>query len=52
MILQALYDYYQRKAQDPESGIAPLGFEWKEIPFIIVLNKVGECVGLEDTREF
>ena len=27
MILQALYDYYQRKAADPDSGIAPEGFE-------------------------
>ena len=32
MILQALCDYYQRKANDPESGIAPEGFEYKEIP--------------------
>ena len=27
MILQALCDYYQRKADDPESGIAPEGFD-------------------------
>ena len=32
MILQALKDYYDRKAADPESGIAPLGWERKEIP--------------------
>ena len=30
MILHSLYDYYQRKAADPESRIAPEGFEWKE----------------------
>jgi CRISPR-associated protein Csd1 len=51
MILQALYEYYQRKAADPESGIAPEGFEWKEIPFIIVIDKEGNFVRLEDTRE-
>ncbi|WP_164926986.1 type I-C CRISPR-associated protein Cas8c/Csd1 [Chlorobaculum tepidum] len=51
MILQALYDYYQRKAADPESGIAPEGFEWKEIPFIIVIDREGNFVSLEDTRE-
>ena len=35
MILQALKDYYDRKAADPESGIAPLGWERKEIPYLI-----------------
>lgn len=50
MILQALYDYYQRKAADPESNIAPRGFEWKEIPFIIVINYEGNFINLEDTR--
>jgi CRISPR-associated protein Csd1 len=51
MILQALYDYYQRKASDPESGIAPEGFEWKELPFLIVIDRDGKFVTLEDTRE-
>jgi CRISPR-associated protein Csd1 len=51
MILHALYDYYQRKAADPKSGIAPEGFEWKEIPFVIVIDREGNFVSLEDTRE-
>ncbi|MCE1274037.1 MAG: type I-C CRISPR-associated protein Cas8c/Csd1 [Chlorobiales bacterium] len=51
MILQALFEYYQRKAADPDSGIAPEGFEWKEIPFVIVIDKEGKFVKLEDTRE-
>lgn len=50
MILQALHDYYQRKAADPESGIAPEGFEWKEIPFLVVIDRNGKLVNLEDTR--
>lgn len=51
MILQALYEYYQRKVADEESSIAPLGFERKEIPFIIVIDEDGNFVNLEDTRE-
>lgn len=51
MILQALYDYYQRKAADPESLIAPEGFEWKEIPFVILIDREGHFIALEDTRE-
>jgi len=51
MILQALYEYYQRKAEDPESNIAPEGWEWKEIPFLVVINKEGEFLRFEDTRE-
>ena len=51
MILQALYDYYKRKSADPESGIAPPGFEVKEIPFLLVIDKEGRLLNIEDTRE-
>jgi len=51
MILQALKEYYDRKAADPDSGIAPEGFEKKEIPFLIVIKPAGQFVNLEDTRE-
>lgn len=51
MILQALKEYYDRKAADPESGIAPLGWEKKGIPFLFVINKDAEFVHVEDTRE-
>lgn len=51
MILQALKEYYDRKAADPDSGIAPEGWELKEIPFIIVLDHDGNLVQIEDTRE-
>lgn len=51
MILQALKEYYDRKAADPESEIAPKGWERKEIPFIIVLAENGDPVGIDDTRE-
>jgi len=51
MILQALKEYYDRMAADPESGIAPEGWEWKEIPFIVVLGNNGNFLQIEDTRE-
>jgi CRISPR-associated protein Csd1 len=50
MILQALSNYYARKAADPDGGIAPEGFEYKEIPFVIVLERDGTFVRIEDTR--
>lgn len=50
MILQELVRYYERKSRDPESALAPEGFEWKEIPFIIVLDLSGEFRQIEDTR--
>lgn len=51
MILQALKEYYERKAADPNSDIATKGWEQKEIPFVIVLDKNSELVKIEDTRE-
>lgn len=51
MILQSLYDYYQRKASDPNSNIAPPGWEWKEIPYIIVIDSKGKFVAIDDMRE-
>lgn len=50
MILHALTQYYQRKAES-DGGVAPEGFENKEIPFIIVIDKQGNFIQLEDTRE-
>ena len=50
MILHALTQYYQRKAET-DGGVAPEGFENKEIPFIIVIDKQGKFIQLEDTRE-
>ena len=50
MILHALTQYYQRKAES-DGGTAQEGFENKEIPFIIVIDKQGNFIQLEDTRE-
>jgi len=51
MILQALKKYYDRKSADPESGIAPPGFEWKEIPYILAIDNEGNSVDLTHTYE-
>jgi len=51
MILQALKGYYDRKVADSESDIAPEGFERKSIPFLIVIDRNGKFINLEDTRE-
>ena len=50
MILHALTQYYQRKAKS-DGGVAPEGFANKEIPFVIVIDKQGKFIQLEDTRE-
>lgn len=50
MIVQALYDYYQRRINDPESGIAPEGWEWKALPFIVEIDRSGTFVQIADTR--
>lgn len=50
MILQALAEYYDRRAADPDSRIAPPGWEWKALPFIIEIDRRGSFVQLVDTR--
>lgn len=49
MIIKALYDYYIRKSQLGE--IAPLGFEEKQIPFLVLIDSEGNFKGLQDTRD-
>jgi CRISPR-associated protein Csd1 len=49
MILQSLCEYYQRKADLGE--IAPFGLQYQEIPFVIVIDRNGNFIQIEDTRE-
>lgn len=53
MILQALYDYYQRKKDDPDPGrrLPAFGLEDREIPFIVELTVEGRPLGIIDTRQ-
>ena len=43
MILKALYDYYHRSGDN----VAPLGLEYKEIGFIIVIDKDGSITNVQ-----
>lgn len=49
MILKSLYDYYHR-LKDSGEPMPPLGFKNQEIHFVIVLNKDGDLVRIEDRR--
>ncbi|MGI6233373.1 MAG: type I-C CRISPR-associated protein Cas8c/Csd1 [Prevotella sp.] len=49
MILQALCEYYDRKAALGE--MPPYGREWKPIPYLVVINKDGDFMRLESTYE-
>lgn len=49
MILQALCEYYDRKAEAGDH-LPPVGFEEKGIPFVIVLDSAGHFIQLRDTR--
>lgn len=44
MILKALYDYYHRCGDN----VAPLGLEYKEISFTVVIDKDGNLCRIED----
>ena len=46
MILQALASYYHSK----EDELPPEGFEQKEIPFLIEIDREGRFISLQDTR--
>lgn len=51
MILQALYELHRRQCADPEDAeFAPPGCEWREIPFVLVVDRRGRLVAIEDTR--
>ena len=45
MILKALYDYYYRSKDLP-----PIGLEYKDFYFLLVINKEGKFIRLEDSR--
>lgn len=48
MILQALNDYYERLATDPESGVASFGYSRQQIAFVVVLEKDGRLHDIQD----
>lgn len=50
MIIQALVEYHDRRAALGGADVAPPGFEWKEIPFLLEITPDGALVQIEDTR--
>jgi CRISPR-associated protein Csd1 len=47
-MISKLVEYYNCRK---DSGLAPLGFEWKEITYIIALDQEGIPITMTDTRE-
>ena len=51
MIFHELQTYYDRMNSDPANAIAPQGWAWVAIPFVLVIDEQGKLVQIEDTRE-
>jgi len=51
MILQALAQYYKRKSENDIDSIAREGFEYKEIPYVVVLDRNGDVFQIEVTYQ-
>jgi len=50
VILQALVEYYDRRCASEEGALAPQGWEWKPLPFIVEITPEGTFVQIVDTR--
>lgn len=48
MILQALYNYHDRLNELQDDFLAPIGFEDREIGFVVVIDKNGHFIDIED----
>lgn len=51
MILQALYNYYDRLNDLQDNSLAPIGFEDREIGFVVVIEKNGHFIEIEDSNK-
>lgn len=51
MILNALYHYYQRKTQEPNTDLPPVGFEYVPISYLLSINEQGELLGVTSRIE-
>ncbi len=49
MILKALYDYYHR-LQAIDNSLAPFGFKHQKIHFVLVVDRDGRLLDIEDMR--
>jgi len=51
MILQSLYELYERLSRDPEYNISPPGYSLQKISFKVVLRPNGTLHGIESLRD-
>ena len=47
MILQALVNYYERKAALGDDSVAPEGWVRRGIDYVVVINENGECINFD-----
>jgi CRISPR-associated protein Csd1 len=47
MILQRLWEYYHRLAENDPTSVAPLGYSWQPISFVVVLSADGNDFTVE-----
>ncbi|MBN1424476.1 type I-C CRISPR-associated protein Cas8c/Csd1 [Candidatus Fermentibacteria bacterium] len=50
MVLHALYELHDRLVSDAAYGIAPSGFSYQRISFVVVVNPDGALHAIEDAR--
>ncbi|NLT35919.1 MAG: type I-C CRISPR-associated protein Cas8c/Csd1 [Gaiellales bacterium] len=50
MVLRSLYELYDRLVEDPEYGIAPSGFSYQRVSFVVVVEPDGSFYALQDAR--
>lgn len=50
MALRALYELYDRLTSDPKYGIAPTGFSYQRVSFVVVLEPDGSLYSVQDAR--
>lgn len=51
MLLQALYDLYERFETDPDYDVAPFGRSFQKIAFIVVIDRNGDLIDIQDARQ-
>lgn len=51
MIIQALAQYYRRKVNNGDTSVAPFGFEYKKIPYVLVLRPDGTPVQIQINKD-
>jgi len=51
VILQALNAYYERLKSDDDPVVPPLGFTWRPISFVVVIDRNGSLIQVQDLRE-